>query len=395
MIVNKNIQQYLVIFIYEIVFIIATFSMLNSYLSLNITRHMVLFLKSLLLTILLFYIFTNTKIEVRSIKVCFPLVLFTIYELLITYINNQLIFPEAYYDIFNWPLLFIVFQDYFSKYKIPYYFKKHAKRIIYFLALFSLLLVYKNLFGNSNAGGVIFNVYYLLTYIPLILLLLNKTKDKNVVLLFTAIPLLLSQKRAGTFAFIIGYVLYKFSKNNIEFQTVKKKLIKNINFIIIIVIFSILFLLANSIFYFGIFERILMLKDDGGSGRNSIWIFIIESFYAAPKKNQYYGHGYQSVYYKLMPYGINRLAHNSYIEFLYDYGYIGLFIFLFFIIRLILKLLSSIRKKSPDLPYFIFSIIISFVLSMSSYYFEESAIIMPISILWGYCFKNEERNDIK
>ncbi|MEE0725108.1 MAG: O-antigen ligase family protein, partial [Clostridium saudiense] len=144
-----------------------------------------------------------------------------------------------------------------------------------------------------------------------------------------------------------------------------------------------------------VLQRLSNISEDGGSGRNLIWADVIQSFKSSSITEKVFGHGYQNVYYELKPLGFDRLAHNSYIEYLYDYGYIGtilLIILLIGIIRFSFKMLRKYDKGAAPLFY---SLIVTVLLSVFSYFFEQSAIILPFSILWGCCIGSFKRKEVK
>ena len=92
-----------------------------------------------------------------------------------------------------------------------------------------------------------------------------------------------------------------------------------------------------------------------------------------------------------MPLGNNSLAHNSYIEYLYDYGIIGLGLLLFIFLKIVKKAMTYLKNKNSNAPVMLMSLTISFVISMFSYFFEQSVLIIPIAIFWGMCLGEELR----
>lgn len=56
----------------------------------------------------------------------------------------------------------------------------------------------------------------------------------------------------------------------------------------------------------------------------------LQAFNVSNLREKIWGHGFQSVYYRLRPGGFSRFSHNSYIEYLYDYGIIGLSLLVLF-----------------------------------------------------------------
>ncbi len=92
-----------------------------------------------------------------------------------------------------------------------------------------------------------------------------------------------------------------------------------------------------------------------------------------------------------MPGGFFGFALNSYIGDLYDCGIAGLGLLLLFMISLIGTEIKMIRRKSEYAPLLGLLLVIMVVLSVFSYFFEESNIIMPISVACGAVLGLEKR----
>ena len=201
-----------------------------------------------------------------------------------------------------------------------------------------------------------------------------------------------STKRAGTIVSVASYIVYLMGEIRCNPMIKnKKKVFRRIIFTFVLL--CLILLAINQFWSLRIIDRLMKLKEDGGSGRISIWRDIIDHFEVSDSISRWFGHGYQSVYYQLVPYGKHRLAHNSYLEFLYDYGYIGLIIFLCFFIMVIKKTYQAFRRKSIHNVSMLIALLISVVFSCFSYFFEESKIIMPIAIFWG-CVVGETNRTI-
>ena len=111
-----------------------------------------------------------------------------------------------------------------------------------------------------------------------------------------------------------------------------------------------------------------------------------------------FGHGFQSVYYSLRPGGFSRFAHNSYIEYLFDYGIIGLAILFVFVMSMIVFTVKLMNRKSKYTPVMGLLLVITIFLGMFSYFFEESNIIQPIAVSYGIILglarKEGKKNEI-
>ena len=126
------------------------------------------------------------------------------------------------------------------------------------------------------------------------------------------------------------------------------------------------------------------LLQEGAIKENIDTLFIVlNAYHSSGLVQRLFGHGFQSVYYILRPGGFYRFAHNSYIEYLYDYGTVGLILLLVFIIALIVSTIDMVRRKARFAPVMCLLLVISVFLGMFSYFFEESNIIMPVAVAYG------------
>ena len=57
-----------------------------------------------------------------------------------------------------------------------------------------------------------------------------------------------------------------------------------------------------------ILDRFARLGDDGGSGRDVIWLIVLNAYHSSGLVQRLFGHGFQSVYYILRPGGFYRFA---------------------------------------------------------------------------------------
>ena len=296
---------------------------------------------------------------------------------------------HLYLYILIWPLNFMIFFNYFYEHDFNDKMKKFIKYTFLIFVFLSIPLIFKHLAGYGNNGQVIFYTYFCLTTFPLVFMSCNKF-EKKIYFIIVLIIIICSTKRGAILSFIFGFIFYIFISTNIHDNS-KKILGKYIKYIFAsLFILTIVYIITQYV-NIPILDRLSQLSEDGGSGRDNIWGLVINSFNSSSNKLKIFGHGFQSVYFNLMPFGKHRFAHNSFIEFLYDTGYIGLGMLIFFIIYLILKLKKMIKIKSDYAAYMGFSLIITLVLSFISYFFEQSFIIIPISITWGIILGEEKK----
>lgn len=373
---------------YMAIVINVVLGMVFKFVSLGVLRKAFIASKILLLiNIILFGLIEFIKFSKFRFKVNLDSVLlaiFVIYEICISKIRGLLIFPDAYLDILIWPMIYILFRNYTRRYDIPQIFGKLVMTTMACILLLSLPLIVKHRSGFGDVGGVIFYVYYCVAFLPMVLFTIENNKTKNILFLLTIFVLAISTKRSGTVVAVIGYVIYLFTNVRVR-KDIKNKLEKYWKYILAFSIAALLVIALDQLFSFSIISRLKSIGADRGSGREAIWIEVFEAFLRSPFDTKLFGHGYQAVYYRLKPYGVDRLAHNSFIEFLYDYGYVGLGFFLSFFSTQIMSGLKAVQKKNPHAPEMLYSLLVALVFGMSSYFFEESTIIVPIAAFWG-CF---------
>ena len=191
-----------------------------------------------------------------------------------------------------------------------------------------------------------------------------------------------STKRTGTIALILGILVMLVLDAHIQ-GSLREKWKKYMYLFIAICIGSGAVLYLENRSGLEIFDRFSKLSTDGGSGRDIIWAITLQAFKTSNIREKIFGHGFQSVYYRLKPGGFSRFSHNSYIEYLYDYGIIGLSLLVLFVLSLIIIEIKFIREKNKYAPVMGMLLIITIFLSAFSYFFEESNIIQPIAVAYG------------
>ena len=204
-----------------------------------------------------------------------------------------------------------------------------------------------------------------------------KSKYGAAVLISTA-----STKRAGTLAQILGLFIMFVVEAHIQ-GTLNQRWKKYLKIMLLILMGTIMVFYLENAGRIQILDRFARLGDDGGSGRDVIWSIVLNAYHSSSLVQRLFGHGFQSVYYILRPGGFYRFAHNSYIEYLYDYGTVGLILLFVFVIALIVSTTDMVRRKARFAPVMCLLLVISVFWGMFSYFFEESNIIMPVAV--AYC----------
>lgn len=218
--------------------------------------------------------------------------------------------------------------------------------------------------------------------LPLIIIFLKEKNLRNLCMLLCIAISVASTKRTGTIALILGILVMLVLDAHIQ-GSLREKWKKYMYLFIAICIGSGAVLYLENRSGLEIFDRFSKLSTDGGSGRDIIWAITLQAFKTSNIREKIFGHGFQSVYYRLKPGGFSRFSHNSYIEYLYDYGIIGLSLLVLFVLSLIIIEIKFIREKNKYAPVMGMLLIITIFLSAFSYFFEESNIIQPIAVAYG------------
>lgn len=385
-----RLRHFLINVIYILIYISA-FSQLRYQLTLQRGWHH-LFLISLYSIILIdiFYMMMSIQYILKyAFGIVAFLLLFIAYEILVSIFSNMIYLGAMVRDIFPWPLTFIVIYLHVRRYGIPASYKAITTAGLLICCVLSVPNISRHLVDYGRRGGVIFPLYYCISFLGTALRLCDK-KTRYILLLIVAALLVVSTKRAGTAIVFSGIVLYFISDTHIQ-GSVKAKANRIITYSILVIAATYFGYALINRYEISILERFSRVLDDGGSNRKYIWQDVMEHYHQSPVLNKIFGHGFHAVYYKVQPYGYPRMAHNSYMETLYDYGIVGLIFVVLFSMYLILNTLKMYIRKSPNLPAMMYSMAELLILGVFSYLFEESIIIMACIVNWAICIGDEHR----
>ncbi len=202
--------------------------------------------------------------------------------------------------------------------------------------------------------------YYTLYILPLILLTCSN-KLRIFFVIFTATVLTTSIKRGGIVAMGLGLIVYAF----VYVITTKKiKLSTFITAICSLAILVILFLTLADTDENDLIKRFSNMENDDGSGRTIVWSVVINLILNSDFMPFLFGHGYNAV---SMDASVGLSAHNDFLEVIYDYGLIGLTLYVCAVISLICKTISHIIKRTQYAAILAMFITIYMTLSMISH----------------------------
>ena len=240
----------------------------------------------------------------------------------------------------------------------------NARLYPYLVFIFAYLFLGVKAYSNNQGIALISTAYYALFLLPFVFLLKNKIiKTILIAIIFTTV--LLSVKRGGFIAFILavtGYYIVSVYVSGRDDNRKRYRIIAT-GFVAAIALYA-LFEYYISTHSIGILDRLLSLRDDGGSGRTEIWAYTWEMIKSSNLFQLIFGHGFNTVY---LDSALSLSAHNDLLEAIYDYGIAGLIIYAVIIKRIFgyYKLTLDIRKDLA--PAFASSIIILISMSAGSH----------------------------
>lgn len=249
--------------------------------------------------------------------------------------------------------------------------------VVYVLLTFFYYYNYQNnawieIQNQNNAA------YTLLFFTPL-LLCCNNRYVRYIILALTGVALLFSLKRSGIVAYMLALASFLF------IDIFVNKSSKNRLMLLIIVVLGLYGLYNVSQFFLGARSELLInrftLLEEGDSERTQIYNTTIQMIAKNDLVDYVTGHGYGGVA-KDSP--LKCSAHNDYLEFMYDYGIIGLTLLLLFVIHFIKYVISLIRRKSSYAAPAMFALVIILVNSCFSHVFYYEWYLLLITLFIGY-----------
>lgn len=301
--------------------------------------------------------------------------MFSIYMFFITLFNPYNATLQNYINQFTsmslWIYVYLFFYTLTKEFNIEYIRDRY-------ILLFTLFFV--ALFVRNYISGVLLGIswsyiesYYCIMMLPFIMLL--KGKWKYILVFIVLVTVLLASKRTGAIACIIAILVY--------FIISERKITKKFKNFLSLLILAVAFYAIANIFFTEqlnyITERFSNIKDDEGSGRTEVFAAVLNLVDQSSAESVWFGHGYNAVFKET---NIGFSAHNDFLEVLFDYGIIGLLLYLSIYVAIIIRI---IHTKNRELKI---SLIISFILflliSIASHLILQPTSILCLCAFWGY-----------
>lgn len=227
--------------------------------------------------------------------------------------------------------------------------------LFYFLTLFLFYLtnVYKGAFQYTSVG--LNSIYYIILVFPMVYLVKNRILKYGLIACILVLGII--SLKATAIALVFGVMIVKYCVDK------KKFMVRVVALpIVACLFFFILFYVAEMCFSIDIFDYYVRQNSlDGGNGRLDIWRNILNLFNEGTVLTKLFGNGYDAVA-KVF----ESSAHNEFIEVLFDFGILGLILFVYNFIKLFKIGLEMFRMSYRYVNIYVmllFEMLVMFLLS--------------------------------
>ena len=209
------------------------------------------------------------------------------------------------------------------------------------------------------------------------IMLLTEKKIFPFVLFLVLVGTFISGKRGA----IVGVLFSAIPLVKFVFISHSRSWIKKIILLLIAILGIFLAIYLFGAYFDAAWGRFEYISEDGGSGRNWVYSSYWNQYKASDLSHQLFGHG---LYAGTLSYGnkhafIHVLAHNDWLEILFDYGMIGFLLYLFLFIKLTTIVICKRKENNAYYYMLVMSFIIWFVKSILS-----STFLVDISSIYVY-----------
>lgn len=294
-------------------------------------------------------------------------------------------------EVLWWPSIFILFTVLF-KHNADYYgWIKSFVYVMFFINASLFLLEISTRFSSNDALRTN-TIFFILLLTPLVTLVRN-TRNRFAMLFAILTCSVISGKRSAMIAIALALLIewIRYIKNSLsrKFRTV------------VMTIFSVI-LLAGAVYTvestlgISFIERFQGIEEDGGSGRADAFVQVSFRYSQLPLEEKLFGCGHNAVRiedFVSLDFSKDEAlsAHNDFLEILYDYGLIGLVLYLMFIFQIV-ALAKYWRKTDKDHYYpMLGSLAVFFVMSMVSHLVIYPTYFAYLMIFWAYMYSERRK----
>lgn len=206
---------------------------------------------------------------------------------------------------------------------------KLSSRLFFFMFIAFVIGFFVSIILKREYNSELFvednNSYYLMYLLPALLLVNDKALRLKIYMIVSFFCVFLSMKRGGilgiTGGLVVSYLLNRNKQN--------RKTNASVRVGGVIIIAAVIAYFLNNTMGGLVIDRFEEISDTGGSGRDLIWsegVLLINSSTGVEK---WIGHGFDSARGATL-WGVS--LHNDFLEIVYDFGWIGLVLFIIFVV---------------------------------------------------------------
>lgn len=242
----------------------------------------------------------------------------------------------------------------------------------------SMFIIYK-IAGVRISSGAVNSVYFIVLLLPLILLN-NKKYIRNMGIAIIIICAIISNKRTAFLMVIVSLAVYVIMFLCSKKLSFRKKIAMVIAVIIICGVIVLLYDSNVGVINITLFDRLATIAEDGGSGRDIIYRYVIDRIKNFNVREWIIGNGYNGVF---LESGLGTSAHNDFLEVLFDYGIVGLMLYVRFIVKIVLKTCHMFKKNYTVAAASFVGIMMFFFMSSFSHLIIYPTYIAYLLVIWS------------
>ena len=265
----------------------------------------------------------------------------------------------------------------------------------YLTVIFLMLCIcvqYKNIYSIANFLDTD-KSHIAVSYTPLFILPILLLSPSRIIrytsILLTTIIIISAVKRGGILALGACLMVYVFVKQYVSGTSKLRQ---------ITIILAVVAAMGGVVYYImentdnNIIERIQNISDDGGSGRDILWVDTYNNIHNRDVGYQLAGNGYRSA---LKVSVLQLPAHNDFLEIWHDFGLIGIVLYGIALFSLGLYTLRLMKRKSKYAPHMAMALTYYFIFSMTSivvFYFWMALVMFSVGIVAGLADRELEND---
>lgn len=233
---------------------------------------------------------------------------------------------------------------------------------------------------NTDDTALISTAYYALFLMPFAFMIKRKWLMWFLVCIIF-LTVVLSSKRAGFISFIGALIVYAYLTIKIDNKGDGSRLKYLLTFVLVVIIGLQLFNSFISTNDIHLLDRLATMSEDGGSGRDEVYAYTWGLLMDSDLLSLLFGHGFNTVvHYSIL--GLS--AHTDFLETPFDYGIVGMIIYIIFYFRLF-KYYKILKRYNPNYaPIFLSTLFITLVLSAFAHLIIYPTHYLFFCMYWGF-----------